>query len=115
MPLSLAAIEARIATAERQLRRTEGPIAGPVLVFGSFELRQPADAFLSVDGWGCGWVWINGEMIGRYTREGPASTLYIPAPLLVAGRNEVTVLELASSETDAMALVDRPDLGPIDS
>ena len=115
MPLSLAAIEARIATAERQRRRTEGPIAGPVVVFGSFELEHPADAFLSVDGWGCGWVWINGEMIGRYTSAGPASTLYIPAPLLRAGLNEVNVLELCSTATGSMSLVDRPDLGPIDS
>nr|WP_062074399.1 beta-galactosidase family protein [Demequina lutea] len=115
LPLSLASIEGRIAVVVREQRDADGPIAGPVVVFGSFELDQAADAFLSVAGWGCGWVWINGAMIGRYTREGPARTLYIPAPLLRAGRNEVTVLELASSDGGSMSLVGAPDLGPTDS
>lgn len=115
LPLSLAAMERRIADAVRQQRDGGGPLAGPVVAFGAFVLEQEADAFLSVAGWGRGWVWVNGSMIGRYSSEGPARTLYIPGPLLKAGRNEVTVLELASSERGSMSLVGGPDLGPVDS
>lgn len=115
LPLSLAAMESRIADAVRQQRDGGGPLAGPVIAFGAFALEHRADAFLSVDGWGRGWVWVNGSMIGRYSSEGPARTLYVPAPLLKAGRNEITVLELASSERGSMSLVAVPDLGPVGS
>lgn len=39
-------------------------------------------------------MWVNGFLIGRYWERGPQRTLYIPAPLLRAGTNELVVLEL---------------------
>ncbi len=56
-------------------------------------------------------VWLNDFALGRYWDRGPQRTLYAPAPLWRAGRNELTVLELhrAGPEID---LRDAPDLGP---
>ncbi|AXG14309.1 hypothetical protein [Intrasporangium calvum] len=43
---------------------------------------------------GRGFVWFNGVLLGRYWEVGPQVTLYAPAPLWLAGANEVVVLEL---------------------
>ncbi|MBV6702923.1 beta-galactosidase [Kitasatospora aureofaciens] len=78
--------------------------------FGT-DLTAPADAFLALPGWGRGLLWLNGFLLGRYTAEGPQRTLYAPAPLWRAGRNEVVVLEL-DHHGEAVELRDQPDLGP---
>jgi beta-galactosidase len=39
-------------------------------------------------------VWFNGFLLGRYWRRGPQRTLYVPAPLVRAGANDIVVLEL---------------------
>ncbi len=38
-------------------------------------------------------VWVNGHNLGRYWGIGPQQTLYLPAPWLKKGRNEVVVYE----------------------
>ena len=43
-----------------------------------------------VQGWRKGVVFINGFNLGRYWDVGPQRTLYIPAPLLRLGLNQVT-------------------------
>ncbi|OJX75754.1 MAG: beta-galactosidase [Leifsonia sp. 71-9] len=72
---------------------------------------EPADAFLALPGFGKGFVWVNGLLLGRYWEIGPQVTLYVPAPVLVAGVNTVTVLELehAGERVEFRA---RPELGP---
>ncbi|WP_431919562.1 glycoside hydrolase family 35 protein [Nonomuraea jabiensis] len=60
----------------------------------TLEVSEPADAFLALPGWGKGYVWINGVLLGRYWKQGPQQTLYIPAPLLKTGANEIVHLEL---------------------
>lgn len=72
---------------------------------------EPADAFLALPGFGKGFVWVNGFLLGRYWEVGPQMTLYVPAPLLEAGVNTVTVLELLRSGTH-LEFRDRPELGP---
>ncbi|WP_460632846.1 glycoside hydrolase family 35 protein [Leifsonia lichenia] len=72
---------------------------------------ERADAFLALPGFGKGFVWVNGFLIGRYWEIGPQVTLYVPAPLLVAGENAVTVLELEHSGT-AVEFRREPELGP---
>lgn len=55
----------------------------------------PADTHFNSEGLGKGIVWVNGFNIGRYwATTGPQMTLYIPGPLLRAGRNDLVVLEL---------------------
>lgn len=68
--------------------------AGPTFFSGDFDVAQPGDSFLSLPGGTKGVVWLNGFNLGRYWERGPQTALYVPAPLLKAGRNRLTVLEL---------------------
>jgi beta-galactosidase len=88
---------------------------GPVFLRGTLEADQPADGWLSLPGGGKGYVWVNGFCLGRYWQSrGPQQTLYVPWPLLRAGRNEVVVLELDADLGTLPAAVETceaPELG----
>lgn len=89
---------------------------GPVTARAGFAVAElhvgtPADTFLALPGSGRGLVWVNGFLLGRYREIGPQVTLYCPAPLLRAGGNTVTVLELERLGGE-LELRDRPELGP---
>lgn len=88
-----------------------GPLGGPVVVRGGFDLEEPADLFLDTGHWGKGMVWINGFMLGRYWRRGPQRTLYVPGPVVRAGTNDVVVLELDTMLEPEIRFVPRPLLG----
>ncbi|MFJ8112341.1 glycoside hydrolase family 35 protein [Streptomyces sp. NPDC096132] len=77
----------------------------------AFPVGTPADTFLALPGSSRGLVWVNGFLLGRYRETGPQVTLYCPAPLLRAGENTVTVLELERLGA-ALELRERPELGP---
>ena len=51
------------------------------------------DTFLNMEDWTKGVVWVNGVNLGRYWNIGPQVTLYLPAPFLHAGDNEIIVFE----------------------
>ncbi|MEU4746827.1 beta-galactosidase, partial [Actinosynnema sp. NPDC023658] len=93
---------------------TTAPLVGPAFHRGVVHVDAPADTFLSLAGWTKGNAWVNGFHLGRYWSRGPQQTLYVPAPVLRAGGNEITVLELHATRRPVVALVDRPDLGPTD-
>jgi beta-galactosidase len=80
---------------------------------GNLEIPgTPADTFLRLDGFTKGFVTINGFNIGRYFNSaGPQRTLYIPAPLLKTGKNEVIVFETDGFAQPVLTFVDAPDLG----
>lgn len=59
-----------------------------------FDAAEPADTYLALPDSGKGFLWINGFLLGRYWETGPQRTVYVPAPLVRAGRNTVKVLEL---------------------
>ena len=61
-------------------------------------------------GFGKGFVWVNGFLLGRYWARGPQRTLYVPAGLLQTGENLFTVLELEHGG-DAIEFRERADLG----
>lgn len=66
----------------------------PSLFRGVLHLKdQPNDTFLSMKGWGKGVAFINGFNLGRYWEIGPQCTLFVPAPLLKQGNNEIMVFE----------------------
>ncbi|MGW3014399.1 beta-galactosidase, partial [Streptomyces sp. NPDC001219] len=90
----------------------KSPPVGPAFHRGHVHVERPADTFLALEGWTKGNVWVNGFPLGRYWSRGAQATLYVPAPVLRAGRNEITVLELHASTTRTVELRDRPDLGP---
>ncbi|MEU3789203.1 glycoside hydrolase family 35 protein [Streptomyces fructofermentans] len=90
--------------------------AGPAFHRGTFDVGTPADTFLSLPGWTKGQAWVNGFHLGRYWNRGPQRTLYVPAPVLRPGSNDLVLLELqgTTGATGATALLtDTPDLGPV--
>ncbi|MCC9311355.1 beta-galactosidase [Kitasatospora sp. RB6PN24] len=82
----------------------------PVLRGAEFEVEQPADAFVHTAGHGKGLCWVNGFLLGRFWDIGPQQTLYLPAPLLRPGRNELVLLELDGPRGDGLDLVAEPVL-----
>jgi len=87
----------------------------PSLYRGSFHIsRQKGvlDTFLSFPGWTKGFVLVNGFNLGRYWTIGPQQTLYVPAPVLKEGLNEIILFEL-SSPAEHLSVVSTayPDLG----
>lgn len=81
--------------------------------FYRFELEvdEACDTFLELDGWGKGCVFLNGFNLGRYWEIGPQKRLYIPAPLLKPGKNEIVVFETEGKATGVIELKDEPDIG----
>ena len=55
--------------------------------------EEPLDTFLKFPG-RKGVTWINGFNLGRYWNIGPGDALYVPAPVLRRGRNEIVIFEL---------------------
>jgi beta-galactosidase len=68
---------------------------GPAFYRGHFDLKNTGDTFLDTRGWGKGAVWINGHALGRFWSLGPLQTLYVPAPWLRKGTNEIVVFTQA--------------------
>jgi beta-galactosidase len=92
--------------------RGAGPVsAGAGFAVAELHVATPADTFLALPGSSRGLVWVNGFLLGRYREIGPQVTLYCPAPLLRAGVNTLTVLELERRGGE-LELRDRPELGP---
>ncbi|MCZ9346431.1 beta-galactosidase, partial [Streptomyces sp. TRM76130] len=89
-----------------------GPAAAPAYHHGAFEVTEPADAFLALPGWTKGQAWVNGFALGRYWNRGPQRTLYVPAPVLRPGTNDLVLLELHGGVAGRALLTDAPDLGP---
>ncbi|MYT10144.1 MULTISPECIES: beta-galactosidase [Streptomyces] len=86
--------------------------AVPAFHRGTFEVDSPADTFLSLPGWTKGQAWVNGFHLGRYWNRGPQHTLYVPAPVLRPGANELVLLELHATTGTRAQFTDTPDLGP---
>lgn len=88
-------------------------VAGPSFARAWFELDEAADLYLDASSWGKGVAWVNGFHLGRYWSRGPQHTLYVPAPVLRAGTNELIVFELHAARA-AVRFAARPDLGHTD-
>jgi beta-galactosidase len=84
---------------------------GPCFFRGAFEVDKAADTFLALPGWTKGVAWINGFNLGRYWQRGPQQTLYVPAPILKPGMNEIFIFELHGAEHFSVELRDKPELG----
>lgn len=93
----------------------DGPAADPAAAAawhrGTLEVEEPADAFLGLDGFTKGYVWVNGFCLGRYWDRGPQRTLFLPGTVLRSGANEVVVLELDGTTSSRVQVRDEADLG----
>ncbi len=90
--------------------QSAGPANGPGFHRAFLELDSPVDTFLKVTG-GHGTAWINGFCLGRYWEIGPQRTLYVPAPLLKQGRNEIVLFEVEPHVLPAVEFVRQAELG----
>lgn len=81
--------------------------------FYRFELSvdMPGDTFVELAGWGKGCVFVNGTNIGRFWEIGPQKRLYLPAPLLKKGKNEILVFETEGKTGEEIVLFAEPDIG----
>ncbi|MGD6818031.1 glycoside hydrolase family 35 protein [Metabacillus sp. 84] len=84
----------------------------PKFFKSTVNVQERADTFVDMTGWTKGFVWVNSFNLGRYWQpQGPQQRLYIPAPLLREGENEILVLELEGTDTSMISLLDQPMLG----
>ncbi len=93
---------------------TQDPGPGPTAWRAHFEADEPVDHFLDTANWGKGLAWVNGFCLGRYWRRGPQRTLFVPGPVVQAGRNELVVLELDVMSDPTAHFVAGPSLGPLE-
>ncbi len=94
--------------------RTAAPSddCAPVFLRGTLTIEGcPKDTFLRTDGMGRGFVTVNGFNLGRFDNIGPTRTLYVPAPVLREGKNEVVVFASDGVEATTVIFTDMPDLG----
>lgn len=94
----------------------DGNLQGqPAFFRTEIELSETGDCFLDTRGWGKGAVWVNGKSLGKYWNIGPQQTLYIPAPWLKKGKNEIVVFEMEDTGHRTVAGLSVPildELGP---
>ncbi|MWV46079.1 beta-galactosidase [Paenibacillus sp. HJL G12] len=83
----------------------------PAFYRGTFHVGETADTFLNFAGWTKGVAFVNGHNLGRYWEIGPQTTLYIPAPFLKQGSNEIVLFELHHGQNTFITLQDHADLG----
>lgn len=83
---------------------------GPIFRRGNLKIHgKPTDTWLDMRGFTKGYVWVNGENLGRYWETaGPQHTLYLPAPFLHSGSNEILVLDLHRSPAASLESVSSP-------
>ena len=67
---------------------------GPAFWRGHFRTDASGSTFLDMRTLGKGHVWVNGHHLGRYWRVGPQQSLFLPAPWLHKGDNEIIILDL---------------------
>lgn len=67
--------------------------AGPALYKGVLNITEPIDTFVDMRGWNKGIVIVNGFVLARYLYLGPQQTVYLPAPFLKTGPNDILIFE----------------------
>ena len=75
----------------------------------AFDADELADTFLELPGFGKGTVFLNGFTLGRFWEIGPQKRLYIPAPLLRKGTNELLIIE-TEGKHGSVVLCDEPSI-----
>ena len=86
-----------------RLRFREKPCEGACFYEASFNVDEAADTFIDTRAFGKGMVWVNGRPLGRFWRIGPQGALYLPAPYLRKGRNEVVIFDLEGKGNPALS------------
>lgn len=79
----------------------------PCFFKGNFDAKSGVDTYVCFEGFGHGYIWVNGFNLGRYDSAGPQMTLYLPGHLLNDSNNEIIVLDIDPvGERAAIELLD---------
>ncbi|HVV55628.1 MAG TPA: hypothetical protein VHC47_09905 [Mucilaginibacter sp.] len=89
------------------------PDVAPSLYHGTFNLTQTGDTYLDMRDFGKGFVFLNGHNLGKYWYIGPQQTLYIPAPWLKKGQNEIVVFDELKGGHASISTLDKPILNEV--
>jgi beta-galactosidase len=73
----------------------QSQVAGPAFHRGTFKLDRVTDTYLDTSALTKGFVWLNGHNLGRAWNIGPQKSIFVPAPWLRQGVNEVVVFDYA--------------------
>lgn len=65
-------------------------------------LNKLEDTFINMQKWKKGIVIVNNFVLGRYWHIGPQQTLYLPAPMMKIGVNEIVIFEEFAPQGDIM-------------
>ncbi len=101
--------------APEYLKFKSGKTVMPAYHKGTFSLAETGDTFLDVSTWGKGLVWINGQCLGRFWNIGPTQTMYVPAPWLKKGKNEIIILDYVGPQKNSLAGLLVPKLDELTS
>jgi beta-galactosidase len=93
------------------LKYADGACLDACLYEASFSVDEPADTFVDTRQLGKGAVFINGHALGRFWNIGPQRTLYLPAPWLKKGANEIVVFDLDGQAGRSVQFLDHAILG----
>lgn len=66
---------------------------GPALYKTILHVDDPKDTYIDMREWTKGFVIVNQFVLGRYCLLGPQQSIYLPAPVLKKGDNEILVFE----------------------
>ena len=82
-----------------------GPCAGACFYRASFTVDNPVDTFIDARSLNKGEVFVNGSPLGRFWNIGPQRTLYLPAPWLRSGANEIVVFDLNGKPNPTVPMI----------
>lgn len=68
----------------------------PKLLKGDFVLARTGDTYFDLTPFFKGYVWVNGQLLGRYWNAGPQHSLYCPGVWLNEGQNTIHILQLGN-------------------
>jgi len=70
------------------------PLRAGIFFKAILQLDELGDSYIDMSGWSKGYLWINGQLLGRYWNLGPQQRLYCPASWFRHGDNELLIFDL---------------------
>ena len=86
----------------------KGTASGPAFHRGTFKLDKVTDTYLDTSALTKGFVWLNGHNLGRTWNIGPQLSIFVPAPWLREGTNEVVIFDYADLPATSLRGLNEP-------
>jgi len=85
--------------------------AAPVMLRGRFNVDKVCDTFLYLPTFTRGVAFVNGFNLGRYRKEGPQVSLYVPSNILQKGENIIEIFETEGFDEPYVVFDNKMNLG----